>query len=63
MYKHLWTNSAKEGSLEFPDYTFADHFGGKPVPSYLPRKPVREYLEARVNKMDAQWFGKDPWQI
>ena len=56
MYKHLWTNSPKEASLEFPDYTFAEHFKGKPVPSFLPWRPVREYLETRVDKMDVQRF-------
>lgn len=34
----------KEASLEYPDYTFMDHYGVA-VPSYLPREAAREYLE------------------
>ena len=43
MYHNLWTNSPKEG-LEFPDYTFEDHFG-KPIPSYPPRSVITDYLK------------------
>ena len=45
MYHNLWTNSPKEG-LEFPDYTFEQHFG-KPIPSYPPRSVVADYLKGR----------------
>ena len=47
MYQHLWINVMKEASMEYPDYTFLDHYGGKPVPSYLPREAIREYLEGK----------------
>ena len=43
MYHNLWTNSPKEG-LEFPDYTFEDHFK-KPIPSYPPRSVIADYLK------------------
>lgn len=43
MYQHLWSNSPKE-CLEYPDYTFDKHFG-KPLPSFLPRPVMRDYLE------------------
>lgn len=42
MYKHLWSNGPKE-CLEFPDYTFEQHFG-EPVASYPPRLALRDYL-------------------
>ena len=43
MYYDLWTNSPKE-IKEYPDYTFDQHFG-RPVPSYLPREVLRNYIE------------------
>lgn len=45
MYHDMWTNVAKE-LMEFPDYTYDDHFK-KPMPSYLPRQDILDYLIAR----------------
>jgi len=52
MYQALWSNGPKE-CLEFPDYTFEDHFG-KQIPSFPPRAVLFDYLEgrARVNNVD-----------
>ena len=44
MYRNLWSNSPKEGSLEYPDYTYEEHFG-KELPSHIPRTLLRDYLE------------------
>ncbi|XP_060606983.1 trimethylamine monooxygenase-like [Ruditapes philippinarum] len=46
MYKDLWTNAPKEISVEYPDYTFEQHFG-QPISSYPPVSVVRNYLEGR----------------
>ena len=43
MYRNLWSNGPKE-ALEFPDYTFDEHFG-KPIASYPPREVLRDYLQ------------------
>ena len=48
MYRDLWSNSPKE-CLEYPDYTFGDHFG-KAIPSFPPREVLREYLEGNVRR-------------
>ena len=48
MYRHLWSNGPKE-ALEFPDYTFDDHYG-KPVPSFPPRQVLFDYLQGRWKK-------------
>jgi len=42
MYKQLWSNGPKE-CLEFPDYSFEQHFGA-PVVSYPPRLALRDYI-------------------
>ncbi|WAR13560.1 GSXL9-like protein [Mya arenaria] len=44
----MWSNGPKE-CHEIPDYTFDDHFRC-PVPSFLPRAALREYLEGRWTK-------------
>ena len=44
MYHHLWSNGPKE-CLEYPDYTFKDHFKGKPIPSFPPRTLLHDYLK------------------
>jgi len=51
MYEGLWTNGVKE-LMEFHDYTFEEHFKGKPQPTYLPRKKILEYILARVTKYE-----------
>ncbi len=43
MYRYLWSNGPKE-ALEYPDYTFEDHFG-KPIPSFPPREVLFDYLQ------------------
>lgn len=39
MYKDLWSNGPKEG-LEYPDYTFQQHFG-KTIGSFPPRRVLK----------------------
>ena len=48
MYEGLWTNGPKE-QMEFSDYTYDDHFKS-PLPAYLPRQQVLEYIMARVTQ-------------
>ena len=52
MYRYLWSNGPKEASLEFPDYTFEEHFG-KPIPSFPPREVLFDYLKGNKNTL---WF-------
>ena len=56
MYKHLWSNGPKE-CLEFPDYTFEQHFG-EATCSYPPRVALRDYLFgfAAHHKIDHNWL-------
>ncbi|XP_033731572.1 dimethylaniline monooxygenase [N-oxide-forming] 1-like, partial [Pecten maximus] len=42
-YRDLWSNGPKE-CLEYPDYTFEDHFG-KVIPSFPPRTVLFDYLQ------------------
>ena len=44
-YRDLFSNSPKE-CLEFPEYTFMDHFG-KEIPSIPPRPVLYDYLKVR----------------
>ena len=46
MYRYLWSNGPKEASLEFPDYTFEEHFG-KAIPSFPPREVLFDYLKGK----------------
>lgn len=46
MYRYLWSNGPKE-ALEFPDYTFEDHFG-KAIPSFPPREVLFDYLQGKA---------------
>ncbi|WP_299734882.1 NAD(P)/FAD-dependent oxidoreductase [uncultured Endozoicomonas sp.] len=48
MYKHIWSNGPKE-CLEYPDYTFEDHFGHA-TPSFPPRQVITDYLCSRATK-------------
>ena len=50
MYRHLWSNGPKE-ALEFPDYTFDDHFG-KPISSFPPREVLLDYLKGQLSIME-----------
>ena len=49
MYRYLWSNGPKEASVEFPEYTFEQHFG-KPVPSYPPREVLFHYLQGTLRQ-------------
>ncbi len=44
MYRYLWSNGPKEASLEFPEYTFDDHYG-KPIGSFPPREVIFDYIK------------------
>lgn len=57
MYEALWTNGPKE-SIEFFDYTYDEHFGGRPLPVYMPRQAMLEYMIGRVTKHCPDFFGK-----
>ena len=46
MYRYLWSNGPKE-ALEFPDYTFEDHYG-KAIPSFPPREVLFDYLQGKL---------------
>lgn len=46
MYRDLWSNGPKEAGVEYPDYTFEDHFG-KPIPSFPPREVIYDYLKGK----------------
>ena len=48
MYRYLWSNGPKE-ALEFPDYTFEEHFG-KAIPSFPPREVLFDYLQGEEIK-------------
>lgn len=48
MYEALWINGNKEVQ-EFFDYTFDDHFK-RPMPVYLPRAQVLDYVMSRVTR-------------
>ena len=55
MYRYLWSNGPKEASLEFPDYTFKQHFG-KNIPSFPPREVLFDYIQGRWNTLDLRRF-------
>ena len=52
MYRYLWSNGPKE-CLEFGDYSFEEHFG-KPIPSFPPREPLRNYIVGRADKSNVR---------
>jgi len=54
MYDALWTNGPKE-LFEFFDYTHEDHFN-QSVPAFLPREFVLEYILARVQRNEPNFF-------
>jgi hypothetical protein len=56
MYEALWTNGAKDG-IEFFDYTFQEHFGG-PLPVYMPRQALLDYMVTRVTRKCPDFFEK-----
>ncbi len=54
MYEALWTNGPKE-AIEFFDYHFNEHFA-YPLPVYMPRQPILEYMIGRVTKHCPDFF-------
>lgn len=54
MYRFLWINAPKE-ALEFGDYTFDDHFK-EPIPSYVPRAVLKDYVTSRVEKNNVRQY-------
>ncbi|UJR07089.1 hypothetical protein I4U23_011377 [Adineta vaga] len=54
MYRHLWANTPKE-FVEFPDYTFYDHFGCY-LPSFLPRSLMYDYITGRAKANNLRRF-------
>ena len=56
LYRYLWSNGPKE-CLEFPQYTFEDHFG-KAIPSFPPREVLFDYLQGRWGKEDVRKWIK-----
>ena len=52
MYRHLWSNAPKE-CLEYADYSFDHHFQ-KPIPSFLPRHMIRDYIAGRARQSNVQ---------
>ncbi|XP_066927737.1 trimethylamine monooxygenase-like [Clytia hemisphaerica] len=57
MYRDLRLNSPKEVE-EYYDYTYDEHFGQKPVPSYCDRATKLDYLIGRAKKYDVERFVK-----
>lgn len=56
MYSQLWSNGSSH-CLEFYDYTFDQHFRG-PVPVYLKRQDLLEYMLGRVQHKCPDFFEK-----
>ncbi len=54
MYRYLWSNGPKE-CLEFADYTFDEHFQ-RPIPSFLPREVLYDYITGRARKNNLQRY-------
>ena len=54
MYEALWTNGPKE-AIEFFDYHFDEHFD-YPLPVYMPRQPVFEYIIGRCTQKCPDFF-------
>eukprot|EP00928_Gymnodinium_smaydae_P096098 TRINITY_DN8416_c0_g4_i1.p1 TRINITY_DN8416_c0_g4~~TRINITY_DN8416_c0_g4_i1.p1 ORF type:complete len:597 (+),score=75.46 TRINITY_DN8416_c0_g4_i1:91-1881(+) len=57
MYEALWTNGPKE-AIEFFDYTYRDHFGDRPLPVYMPRHALLEYMIGRVTQRCPDFFDR-----
>jgi hypothetical protein len=56
MYESLWTNGPVHPA-EYFDYSFDEHFG-HPVPVYMPRQPLLEYMLARVTRRCPTFFDR-----
>ena len=54
-YDDVWLNIPKE-SFEFADYTFEQHFNGKRMPVFLPKKEAMEYFICRTRTVDANLY-------
>jgi thioredoxin reductase len=55
MYDKLWTNGCSF-LIEFFDYTYDEHFHGKPATVYLKRQDLLEYLIGRVTNNCPDFF-------
>jgi cation diffusion facilitator CzcD-associated flavoprotein CzcO len=55
IYEELWTNCAAH-TFEYYDYTFDEHFQGQPIPAFLPRADVNDYMIGRVTKDHPTFF-------
>ena len=55
VYDELWTNGVAH-NYEYHDYTFDEHFDGRPPTIFLPRRDVNEYLVGRVTKDHITFF-------
>ena len=56
-YDDVWSNTCKE-TFELPDYTFQDHFKSE-VPTFLPRKPLLNYLVQRTLTADPDLYQQN----
>lgn len=54
MYEALWTNGPNQ-EFEYHDYTFDEHFK-HPLPVYLPRGPILDYMMKRVTRNNPHFF-------
>lgn len=56
IYEGLWTNCAVQ-TFEFYDYTLVQHFDTiEPIPAFLPRADVNDYLVGRVTHHHPTFF-------
>jgi cation diffusion facilitator CzcD-associated flavoprotein CzcO len=61
-YSDVWTNVSKE-MYEFFDYNFEQHFSGRAVPSFLPRKDAFHYFKQRTLSIDQGLLDKGVHEI
>jgi Flavin-binding monooxygenase-like len=62
-YDDVWLNVSKE-CLEFADYTFEEHFKGKQMPVFLPKKDAMGYLLSRTLTVDPHLYDTtDPSKL
>lgn len=55
-YRYLWSNGPKEASVEFPDYTYEEHYG-KAIPSFPPREVLFDYLKGILSRLFYEIFA------
>ena len=54
-YDDVWLNVSKE-CFEFADYTYQEHFKGKRMPMFLPKKDAMEYFLNRTKTVDPMLY-------